>query len=111
MREKKRVTAGSPREAWLFIFSAINIFLRPRCCGGEVKRNPAFLPSRIYIRRRTGEGGRSIPGICVNLGNHFGILYTFKRSRRPFWQVLHQLFPESVRFLRLNYLGAKIARA
>ena len=85
-----------PTGSVVIIFSAINMFLRPRSCGGEVKRNPAFLPSRIYIRRRKGEGGRSIPGICVNLGNHFGILYTFERIRRPLGQVLYQLFPESV---------------
>ena len=65
-----------PTGSVVIIFSAINMFLRPRSCGGEVKRNPAFLLSRIYIRWRKGEGGRS--DVSATSLQHSGNLRKFR---------------------------------
>ena len=75
-KRRGKLPAGSV----VIICSAINIFLRPRSCGGEVKRYPAFLLSGIYIRRRKGEGGRS--DLSATPLQHSGNLRKFGESLR-----------------------------
>ena len=77
-KRRGKLPAGSV----VIIFSAINICLRPRSCGSEVKRNPAFLLSGIYIRRRRGGGSDLLATPLPQSGN-------LRKFGESLWYLLH----------------------